>query len=126
MRYIVDSSAWIDYLEGGQLGKKVDEIIKHNNEIFSIHIIIAEVVSKVKRKNADAELAFSAITNNSKVIEISPEIAKESGLFHAEIRKKIKDFGLVDALIHTLAKSLNAKILTGDNHFKNFKEAVFI
>ncbi|MBU0761032.1 MAG: PIN domain-containing protein [Nanoarchaeota archaeon] len=125
MRYIIDSSAWIDYLEGGQLGEKVRKLILGDNEILSLNLIVAEVISYIKRKESNAELAYNAITTNSKIIEISPDVAKRAGLFHAEIRKKVKNFGLVDAVILMAARDKGAKILTGDAHFKNFKEAVF-
>ena len=126
MKYIIDSYAWIEYLEGSKLGEKVREIILNNYELYSLNLTIAEVISKVKRKKGDSEIAFKAITSNSKILEITPEMAKNAGLFHAEIRQKIKNFGLVDSLLLIVARELKAKILTGDNHFKGFKEAVFI
>ena len=127
MKYIIDSYAWIEYLEGSRLGEKVREIlINENNEILSLNLCIAEVVSKAKRKNLNVEIAFRAINLNSKVAEVTPEIAKQTGLFHAKIRREIKDFGLVDTLILMLARELDAKILTGDPHFKDYKEAIFM
>ncbi|MEK6895080.1 MAG: PIN domain-containing protein [Nanoarchaeota archaeon] len=126
MKYIVDSSAWIEYLEGSKLGEKIREIIISENEIYVLNLIIAEVVSKVKRKNSDAELAYKTIITNSKIIELTPKIAKEAGLFHSEERKKIRNFGLVDSLILVAAKLINAKIVTKDEHLLKFKEAFVI
>ena len=126
MKYIIDSYAWVEYLDGSTLGEKVKKILEGNNEIFSLNLTISEVVSRVKRKNGNIDTAYNAINSISKVAEITPEIAKKVGEFHAEIRKRIKDFGLVDSLILTLARELNARIVTGDEHFRGFKEAVFI
>ncbi len=126
MKYIVDSYAWIEYLGGSPAGQKVREIIGADNEIYSLNLSVAEVVSRIKRLNENADLAYEAIISNSKIIDIDVELAKEAGLLHAETRKKIKDFGLVDVLILVSARKLKAKILTGDPHFKGFKEAVFI
>jgi len=127
MKCIIDSYAWIEYLEGSKLGEKVHEVITNeNNNVFSINLTIAEVISRVKRKKGNVEIAYRAIVSNSKIIEITPKTAKKAGLFHAEIRQKVKTFGLVDSLIFVLAKELDAKILTGDPHFKGFKEAVLI
>ncbi|GEM_PF-3924989 len=50
MKYFLDSSAWISYLEGQERGVKVHNVLSKNNEIFIISVNIAEVVSKVKRK----------------------------------------------------------------------------
>ena len=126
MRYIIDSSAWIDYLEGEELGEEVRKIILSNNEIYVSNLIIAEVISYIQRKKGNTQLAYSSITSNSEIAELTPEIAKEAGLLHAEMKVKSKNFGLVDAFILVLAKKLNAKILTADEHFRNFKEAIFV
>lgn len=126
MKYLVDSYAWIEYLDGSFAGEKVMKILKGGNEIYSLNLVISEVVSRVKRKKGNFELAYNSIVSNSKIVEMTPEIAKESGLFHSEIRNKIKDFGLVDSIVFVISKKLNAKILTGDEHFRKFKEAVMI
>ncbi len=125
MNYLIDSSAWIEYLEGSRGGEKVSEFLKEG-EIFSLSLIIAEVISKVKRSGKDFNLAYKIITSNSKVLEISPQIAKESGLLHAEIKKNKTNFGLVDAIILVSTRMLKANLVTQDNHFKGFKEAILI
>ena len=53
-------------------------------------------------------------------------LAEETGMIHSTIRKRIKDFGLADAFVLTTAKRLGAKIVTGDPHFKNMKNVVFL
>jgi len=126
MKYLIDSYAWIEYIDGSVAGEKVMKILNENHEIFSLSLIISEVVSRTKRKNMNAETAYKAIISNSKIVQITPEIAKETGIFHANIRNKMRDFGLVDSFIYVIAKKLNAKILTGDGHFRKFKEAVMI
>lgn len=126
MRYLIDSYAWIEYLDGTSKGLKVKKILTSESEIFTLSLTITEIISRVKRMNKDVEIAYKAITSNSKVVQIDQETAKQAGLFHAEMRKKIKDFGLVDSLIYLTAKKLNAKIVTGDEHFRNIKEAILI
>lgn len=125
MNYLIDSSAWIEYLEGSKEGEKVSEFLK-KGEIFSLSLIMAEVISKVKRMGKDFNLAYRIISSNSKVLEINPQIAKESGLLHAEIKKKKTSFGLIDAIILVSARKLKANLVTQDNHFKGFKEAILI
>ena len=125
MKILVDSSAWIEYLEGSEAGERVSQILK-NEEIYSINLIIAEVVSKIKRNNQDFNLAYKIISSNSMVFDLNPRIAKEAGLIHAEIKKKVRNFGLIDAIILSSAKKLNAKILTNDTHFEGFKETILI
>ena len=45
MKYLIDTSAFIEYFEGGPVGNKINEIIQEEeNEIITIPIIIAEVM----------------------------------------------------------------------------------
>ena len=87
---------------------------------------IAEVVSKVARKSMNVKTAYDVLLNNSQVVNADEEISLEAGLLHFEMRKTMKDFGLADAYVLATARKLKAKVLTGDPHFKNMKEAVLI
>ncbi len=126
MKYLVDTSAWIEYLEGSKTGEEVNKILQGRNEIYAISLIVSEVVSKVKRKNGNADTAYDCIIKNSKIFEITPRLAKKIGLLHAEIRGKIPSFSLADASIICSAEAADARILTKDSHFKGFKEAILI
>ena len=126
MVYIIDTSAWIEYLEGSSKGEKVNELLANNEEIYIILIVLSEIVSKVKRSNGDVDLAYNSLIKNAKIFEITPRIAKEAGLLHVETRLRIPNFALADATIICAAKALKAKIITADNHFKSFKEAIII
>ena len=127
MRYVIDAHAWIEYFIGSNRGNAVRKILESDdNEIFTSILTISEVVSKTKRENHDAEQKFVDIVNLSKIFFINIEFAREAGILHAEIRKKIKDFGMADAVVLLTARKLEAKIVTGDPHFKGFKETVLI
>jgi len=83
-------------------------------------------VSKIKRKKSDPETAYNSIITNARIVETTPKIVKQAGLFHAQIRKKMHAFGIVDSILLTTAKAIGAKIVTGDNHFKGFKEVIIL
>jgi predicted nucleic acid-binding protein len=127
MRYIIDAWAWIEYLIGSDYGSKISLIIENEkNEIFTCSLTIAEVISMIKREKKDYELAYKSILSLSQICNITPELSKEAGLIHPDIKKKMRDFGLADVFILVTAKMLNSQIVTGDEHFKNFKNVVFI
>lgn len=126
MVYIIDTSAWIEYLEGSSRGEKVNELLTRHEGVYIIPIILSEVISKTKRLKGDTELAYNSLIKNTKIFEITPRIAKEAGLLHAETRLRIPSFALADSLIICAAKALKAKIITTDSHFKSFKEAIVL
>lgn len=127
MKYLIDTSAWIEYLEGGEIGQKVNDIlIDENNELFIIPLIVAETISKVKRKNGNVETAYNIIISTAENIPLDNLTAKEAGLLHVKERDKNQSFGIADALIIKTAQRNGLKILTKDSHFKNFRETILI
>ena len=125
--YCIDAYAWVEYLTGSEKGRKVADIVENpDNEIFTSPVTLAEVVSVAKREGRDYNAAFSIVLNLSKLFEISGEVAMETGRLHAEIKKRIRDFGLADAFVLLAAKKLNSKVVTGDPHFRGFAEALML
>lgn len=62
---------------------------------------------------------FHFIIARSKIVDVSTEIALEAGKINFENKRKIKNWGMADSIILATAKNLNAKVVTGDNHFRN-------
>ena len=126
-KFVIDAYAWIEYLDGSEKGKSFAETIENSlNEIFTSSATVAEVISKFLRGNRDVKIALTAINSMSNVLSITNEIGIQAGQIHFEAKKKNKEFGMLDAFVVATARNINAKILTGDDHFKNFREAVFI
>ena len=84
------------------------------------------MIRKVSREGQDVAVANEVLVNNSQVIEVDEELSKETGLLHSEMRKTEKDFGLADAYVLATARKLKSKLLTGDKHYRNVKEAIML
>jgi predicted nucleic acid-binding protein len=108
-KLVIDSYAWIEYLDGTEIGRKVSNVIEENEEIFTSAITVAEVVSKASRKGKDVKVAYDVLTNNSKIIAADGELSLNAGLIHYEMRKTLKDFGLADAYVLATARNCNQK-----------------
>jgi predicted nucleic acid-binding protein len=125
--YVVDAWAWIEYLVGSKYGAKLKEILEDDeSELFTCAVTLAEVISKVVRERQDVEQAYTLLMGNSQIMNVNEELSKQAGLLHAEMRRTEKDFGLADAYVLATARKLKSKVLTGDVHFKNVKDAVLI
>ena len=126
-RYVIDAYAWIEYLIGSEMGIKVNEILEQENvEVYTCAVTVAEVISKVAREKQDVEKAYDLLLSNSQIVNADEELSKNTGVLHAEMRQTEKDFGLADAYVLATARKLKSKVLTGDPHFKDLKEAVTI
>jgi predicted nucleic acid-binding protein len=127
LSYVIDAYAWIEYLIGSEAGSEVNTILENeSNKIYTCAVTVAEVISKVSREGRDIEVAYDILVNNSQIIDVDEELSKETGLLHSKMRKTEKDFGLADAYVLATARKLKSKVLTGDKHFRNVKEAVLL
>ena len=86
-------------------------------------INIAEVYNAFRRDydEPSAETARKTIRQRSYVIEVTEEIAIGS----AKIKHELK-WGLGDSIIYATAKREGALVLTGDPHFKDLKEVIYL
>jgi PIN domain nuclease of toxin-antitoxin system len=123
MKIVMDAFAWIDYFEGNN--KDLEELIE-NNELHTSIFNVIEVASKAERSGLDSKEIISAINQLSQIHNADLEAAYKIGGLHAKMRVKMKDFGLGDCFVLELADRLEAKILTGDPHFKDLKNVIFI
>ncbi len=128
MIVLVDSWSWIEYFNGTVPGEKVREVIENLNEKVMISTVnIAEVYKAFLRdfphpdNERYAEISRSAMIERSYVIEVNEEIAVES----AKINHRMK-LGLGNSIMYATAKKEGAMVLTGDPHFKNVKDAIYL
>ena len=89
-------------------------------------MVIAEIYSKSLRTDGKARERKDFIIKRCAVVALDVNIAVEAAKIHAENKVKIPDFGLADAIILASARSRKQKVMTGDPHFKNFKDAVML
>jgi len=124
--YILDAYAWIEYLEGSTRGMKVKDVIENpRNRIYTCVVTIAEVVSKLRRRDLEYKIALHAFSN-SRIIPVDDKLSVLAGELHAQVRKDIKDFGLADAYVLACGRKYDATIITGDPHFKSIKGVMSI
>lgn len=125
--YVIDAYAWIEYVNGSTRGVKVKNIIEsQSNKVHTCAVTIAEIVSKFIRRKFDPEIVFNAVIGSSHVIPVDDKLSFVAGQLHAEMRKHVKDFGLADAYVLACAKNYNAKIVTGDPHFRSVRGVLMI
>lgn len=125
-RFVVDTWAWLEYLQGSPAGRKVKEILEDpENEITANSIIVAELWSQARRRGQDLTPVIEAI-NAATVTPLDRALGEAAGETHARIRKSKPDFPLADAFVLETARRLGAKVVTGDPHFRGEKDVVFI
>ncbi len=130
-KYVLDSYAWVEYVIGSLMGEFV-EFLLNNADCFTPTIVIAELSDKFHRekKLKDWELLFKFLKNTTQIIPLSEMLAFQSGQQKTKLRKKHlpgdQKVGLADAIIYQTSLNHEAKLVSGDDHFKNIKNVIYL
>ena len=127
MIYIVDSYAWIEYFIGSKKGEVLRKLfLDEKNKLFTLECCMAEIKGWCLRENQDFDKLFKIIKANSNILPIKEYNWIDAAKEKFEQRKTQKTFGLIDAMILTKQKELDCKVISGDKHFKNLKNVLFL
>ena len=87
---------------------------------------LSEVKSYCLRTNSDFDNINKIVKKDSIILPVTIDIWLKAAETKHEIRKKIKDFGLIDSILVAKQNELNCTLISGDEHFKNMKKVVYI
>jgi predicted nucleic acid-binding protein len=78
----------------------------------------------------DWGLLYKFIKNATQIIPLSDKLAFQSGQQKIKLREKQKPgekkVGLADAIIYQTSLNHEAKLVSGDEHFKNIKNVLYL
>ena len=123
-KYLIDSSAFIEYLESTLKGIKIKKIIEED-EIFISAITISEIADKCIRNNQDFMPALDFVRSRAVILPVTADIALHAAIIKNEQRKKCPKFGIADAIQLATAKDENITIISADSDFK-YAENIFL
>jgi len=117
---VVDTSAWIEWLLGTALGKRLEPELPSNDEWIVPTIVQYELmraaIRALSKAQADAALAFS---NKLAVRQLDAGLAVEAADYAAR-----HSLAMADAVIYATAMNAGADLLTCDAHFANLPGVV--
>ena len=90
-------------------------------------IVIAELSEKYRRENLAFAEDLDFIIGKTRVVSLDTKIAQKAGALSHERRRKVRRWGLADSIVLATAREYKAKIVTGDEHFRDLAdEAIMI
>jgi len=121
--YLIDTWVWVEYYYG-HIPEIKDYIETDTTDLFTSVLTLTEMVKFLSQKE-DATTVQNIIREmgiRSLIVPVSREIAILAGGYKSE------GFlgGIADTIILATARIGNHRIVTGDEHFKDLPDVVFI
>ena len=127
MIFIIDTQAWIDYFVGNKQGSIIRNLLQNmTNKAITMECCLSEIRGYCLKNNIDFNRLYEIIKGSSLVLPVLREHWLSAAKIRYEMRKTIKNFGLIDAILVSKQRELECKLVTGDHHFKNLKNIFFI
>ena len=117
---LFDSSAWIEFFKETEKAKRVEEVLK-SEENYTCIVTIAEVVNWCLKNDLENKIYEYAegIINGSTILDLNMQIVTVAGKLNYERKKTVKNWGMIDSLILAASQIYNLKVLTKDSQFKD-------
>ena len=119
--YLLDSWAWIDYWNSPE--SRAKEIIESAHDLVVSTITVAEVSQRYAPQGAAmVEARIDEMLKRCTLIPVDRKIATLAGMLrHREISG-----GIADAIILATARIGAHSVVTGDRHFKDLPDVIFL
>ncbi len=119
---LIDSCGWIEFLVDGKKAGRYEQYFQENEGIVTPTIVVYEVYKKVLRERGkEAAVIVAAQMNSTKVIELSESLSLLAAGLSIE-----HGIPMADAIVYATGKALECQIVTGDKHFVDLDDVIFI
>lgn len=134
MKIVIDSYAWIEVFSGSKKGEEARDIMAKADSLFTPDIVLAELARKYFREGVGETTIrrrLATILETSESVYVNDTIAMEAAKSYDQLDKKAKETklakpSLFDAIVLAIAKTNRAKVLTGDQHFRDHPETIWL
>jgi predicted nucleic acid-binding protein len=131
-KYVIDAYAWIEYFKASKCGEVAKKYIESEDSATPT-IVVSEISRKLQREievgNETREgrlKRLEFIRATSRIVGLDFEVAAEAGKTDLDMKKKVKGWGLADSIVLCTARNAKGKVVTGDEHFRELEEVIFI
>lgn len=118
---VVDTSAWIEWIAGSDIGEKLAPELPKNNEWVVPTIVQYELARWLAREMSDvAASRLIAFSTALVVMPLTTDIATRAAEYAA-----VHKLAMADAIIYATAKDARADLITCDAHFAELPGVIY-
>lgn len=134
MKIVVDAYAWVEVFLGSEAGRRAKRVIEEAESVLTPGTVLAEVARKYVREGAaesSVRRRLATILETSELVDVDGDLALEAAKAAVKLDKRASSSGLgkpslFDGIVLASARRNKAKVLTGDEHFKDLTETVWL
>jgi predicted nucleic acid-binding protein len=124
--YVIDSYAWIEYFRGTESGKQARRYVEGDAAATST-LTLAELKEKyLREKWASFEEDLAFIAARTLVTPVDRQVAILAGEINHKQKMARTGWGMADSIVLATARTVSAKVVTGDPHFEGLPDALLI
>jgi predicted nucleic acid-binding protein len=125
--FLIDAYAWIEYFRGSEKGNVAKKFIDDpETRILTLESTLAEIRGWALREGKPFDELHIVIRRNSDIVHSTCEEWLRAAELRFEVRKKVEQFGMLDALLIAAKERHDCKIITGDPHFEKIRDVVYL
>jgi len=119
---VVDSVGWIEYFVDGPLAERYAHYIEDTKGLATPSIVVYEVFKKILRDSGERSAVEAiAIMQKTTVVPLTSELA-----INAAELSIVHKLPMADAIVYATAQSVEATVVTGDQHFQGLPGVEFV
>jgi len=134
VKIVADAYAWIEIFLGSEKGSKAKEILESADEVYTPDTALAEIARKYLREGTGEKTTterLGIVTSASDLTHVDVRVALEAAKCYIQMstnakKQKLKAPSLFDAIVLATSRVFEAKVLTGDEHFRNLPETLWL
>ncbi len=126
---IFDAYAWVEYALDSANAQVVARHLEDSSEAFTPASVLAELNESMLRHGIRRGLIrrmLAFVKSKTIVVEIGADLAEVAGAMNFRTKRAVKDWGMLDSFVYAVAKTKGGRVLTGDPHFKNLDNVIYI
>jgi len=130
----IDTFAWAEMIRGSELATTARAAMERAEICLTPSIVLAEVAALCLRdgfENRVVEEELEALREASVIVQVNERLAIDGARAAAELRSRARARGLpvpglADGLILATARGSGSQLLSGDPHFQELPETVWL
>jgi uncharacterized protein with PIN domain len=126
---IFDTYAWVEYALDGPKAERVAQLLESASEAITPASALAELKESMLRQGIRAPVMNQILTyikSRTTVAGIDSTVAELAGEINFTQKRTIKNWGMLDSFVYAAARLRRGTVLTGDPHFKQLKDVIYI